>query len=591
MNSALRNARLGSGLVLFVFVTTHLLNHALGLISLNAMEGGLKVFAALWRNPIGTLLLYGAIVVHVLATLWRLYTRRTLQMHGWEYAQLVLALAIPVFLVKHVLGTRMVYEVFNVQDNYTYILLVYWKFAPVLGLQQVILLQVAWVHGCIGLHFWLRLNPWYRRARDWLLAAAILVPVLALGGFNQAGNEVLALAKQPGWIERTTASLGLPNQAAANAVERISAWSYVGMALVLALVIAARVIRTVVVRRRKRVRLIYPGSKMVDVTTGQSVLDASRTAGIPHASVCGGRGRCSTCRVRIGVGSAEVPEPSLAEARVLARVGAPPNVRLACQLQPGSGDLEVTPLLPPSATVKEAFGRPAYLQGQEREIAVLFADLRAFTKLSEKKLPFDVVFLLNRYFSAMGQAVVDAGGHLDKFIGDGVMALFGVTSDRDRGCREAISAARAMGENLAELNQSFANDLEEELRIGIGIHAGPAIVGEMGFGDTINLTAVGDTVNTASRLETMTKEFGVQVVVSEAVAQNSELDVSHLEQRQIEIRGREQPLKVVLAQNAAELPATGIRSEREQPKTPSTVEQDQSRSPEAQPVGSSKSPA
>src|SRR5690606_38718804 len=136
--------------------------------------------------------------------------------------------------------------------------------------------------------------------------------------------------------------------------------------------------------------------RTVDVPRGMSVLDASRTAGIPHASVCGGRGRCSTCRVRVGDGLADLPAPSPEEEKGLPRVGAPPNVRLACQLRP-TAPVQVTPLLPPGAEPHHGHVRPAYTQGRESDIAVLFADLRSFTSFSEINLPYDVVFVLNRY--------------------------------------------------------------------------------------------------------------------------------------------------------------------------------------------------
>ena len=153
----------------------------------------------------------------------------------------------------------------------------------------------------------------------------------------------------------------------------------------------------------------------------------SRIAGIPHASVCGGRGRCSTCRVRIGgPDRAKLPPPSPEEQKVLARVGAPANVRLACQLRPPPGHYRVTPLLPASAGPVEAYRRQPQAHGGEHYVAILFADIRGFTSISEGKLPYDVVFLLNRYFRATGQAVEAAGGRLDKFIGDGVMAIFGL---------------------------------------------------------------------------------------------------------------------------------------------------------------------
>ncbi len=562
MGISIHTIRLWSGIILFVYVSTHLLNLALGLVSLSAMDSGRVWFLAVWRNPVGTVVLYGALSAHVLLALWGLYARRSLRMHRWEVTQLVLGLLIPPILVRHIIGTRLVSELFGVVDNYHYIMLAFTSFFPSLGVQQITIMIVAWVHGCFGMHFWLRLKPWYAAARMWLFSGALLIPVFALLGFSQAAREIDLLLKQPGWLKATLASIQLPNEAASAFVENRSIVAWLILLGLLVTTFAARFIRSWLMRRKGLVRLVYPGPQNVEVSRGTSVLEASRLAGIPHASVCGGRGRCSTCRIRIGKSEVALPEASEEECKVLARVGAPPRVRLACQLRPEAGRLEVTPLLPPTATAREAFHKPAYLQGREEEIAVLFADLRSFTKFSEKKLPFDVVFVLNRYFSTMGKAVEDAGGHVDKFIGDGVMALFGIGGNRQQGCREALSAARAMSEGLKELNRSLEHDLDEPLRIGIGIHAGPAIVGEMGYGQATNLTAIGDTVNTASRLEAMTKELKAQLVVSEIVGEYAEIDLTGLRREEVPIRGREQPLKVRFANTALELPVTGVRAIR-----------------------------
>ena len=115
-----------------------------------------------------------------------------------------------------------------------------------------------------------------------------------------------------------------------------------------------------------------------------------------------------------------LPAASAQELRVLQRVGAPPNVRLACQLRP-PGDLAVTPLLSVTVGAAAAHAVSAARHGREREIAVLFADLRGFTRLAEHKLPYDVVFFLNRYFEAVGRATADAGGIANQYTGDGVM--------------------------------------------------------------------------------------------------------------------------------------------------------------------------
>ena len=244
------------------------------------------------------------------------------------------------------------------------------------------------------------------------------------------------------------------------------------------------------------------------------------------------------------------------EQRVLERVGAPPRVRLACQTYP-TGNISVMPLLPPTATVIDARSRGAELAGQERDIAILFADLRSFTRFSEQKLPYDVVFVLNRYFANMGAAVEAAGGHLDKFIGDGVMALFGTKTDIAAGARDALTAARNMSLKLRDLNRQLAEELEEPLRIGIGIHAGPAIIGEMGYGAATGLTAIGDSVNIASRLEAMTKEYGAQLIFSEDVATQAGVETDGLGVHQIEVRGRKEGVKIFVTEDAATLEIPG----------------------------------
>ena len=556
-----RKVRLATGLVLFAYVLSHLLNHALGLVSLATAETGRVWFLAIWRSWLGTVLLYGSLLVHLLLALWSIYRRRTLKMPTWEAAQLVLGLAIPPLLVQHVIGTRALHEIAGIEDSYAYIGLVLWHWLPEKGLQQVVTLAVAWLHGCIGVHFWLRLRPWYREWLPFFYGAALLVPVLATLGFVDLGREVAVLARDEAWLAAAKARIGQPEAtvlAGANAALNAAYWTMAGL---LAATLALRAARLWLDRRRGLVRLTYASGRSVELYPGTTVLEASRMAGVPHASVCGGRGRCSTCRVRIDRGLDGQAPASEAERKVLDRVAAPPNVRLACQLRP-TADLSVTPLLPPDASPAAARARPSHLKGEEKEIAILFADLRGFTRMAEGKLPYDVVFVLNRYFESMGRAVEESGGTLDKFIGDGVMALFGIERGTEAGCREALAAARAMGERLSELNRALGHDLEHPLRIGIGIHAGPAIVGEMGYARATTVTAVGDAVNTASRLESLTKELDAELVISQRVAEAAGLRHAAIERREVDIRGRREPLTVFVMRRAAEIelpPAPGRR--------------------------------
>jgi adenylate cyclase len=549
----LRQARLLSGLVLFTYVTLHLVNHSLGLISPGAMNAALAWVKPIWRNPIGTAALWGALLTHFLLALWAIYQRRRLNLPATEWMRLGLGLSIVPLMVLHVTATRIGAALYDSDLEYGHVLLAMFVAGPWTGVRQMIGLVAAWAHGCIGLYLVWRLKPWFPRAVPYLYAIAVLLPVLALLGAIEAGRDVAKLAQEPEWLAALAAKDRLPAAEQVATLYRVEAgilWGYAGL---VAGAFLARTLRAAVERRRGLVRVAYPDGRTVQVPPGTSILDASRIGGVAHAQVCGGRGRCSTCRVRVGTGLELLPAPSEAERKVLERIAAAPNVRLACQTRP-PGDVSVMPLLPPTATARDGFAKPAHVQGQEREIAILFADLRMFTRMAERKLPYDVVFLLNRYFAAMGAAVERAGGRIDKFIGDGVMALFGVDSDAATGCRRALNAARAMAEQLDELNRALAHDLDQPLRIGIGVHAGPAIVGEMGYASATTVTAIGDAVNTASRLESLTKDFACQLIVSEEVAARAGADMSGFQRREIEVRGRREMLAIRVVPQATALP-------------------------------------
>lgn len=251
-----------------------------------------------------------------------------------------------------------------------------------------------------------------------------------------------------------------------------------------------------------------------------------------------------------------LPPPEAAEQRVLSRFGAPANVRLACQLRPPPGEYRVAPLLPAGAQPSDAYSGTKLSLGGERMIAVMFVDLRGFTAFSEKRLPYDVVFILNRYFRAVGQAVEDAGGRVDKFIGDGVMALFGLDVDGARAARQSLDAARRIALAIGDFNESLSGEIDEPLRIGIGVHSGPAIVGDLGHGRATTLTAIGDTVNTASRLEAQSKEFAAQLVVSQDLLDLAGVKLDVGERHEVEIRGREERLRVHVVKEAALLAET-----------------------------------
>lgn len=540
----LRDMRLASGLVIFIFVAMHMLNHALGLISVETADHFRRPFLTLWRNPIATVLLYGSFLVHILLVLRSIYVRRNFVMPKSEAAQILLGLLIPLMLIPHIIGTRVANELFDYRDTYAAVVTQLWISSPVNGVQQSLVLVVAWLHGCIGLHFWLRYRTWYAGASAWLLVLAIMLPVLALLGFSEMGRTIqspLGIGRgYPGGYYDPTA----PSASAMAQLASVRKWAYGTFAFLLVALLLFRLLR----KLRERVHQIavrYPDGQVVHVPRGFSILEASRLGGVPHYAACGGKGQCSTCRVQVVTAEGTLPAIGTLEQRTLIRIKPEPGVRLACQLRP-TGNLTVAPLLVAMPDTIVPANSQEVSPGRERDIAVLFCDLRNFTTLTESRLPFDIVFLLNRYFAVVGNAVEQTGGHLDKFIGDGAMALFGINATPEEGCRQALAAARLIIAGIEELNIELAKDFSTQLQIAIGIHTGHAVVGTLGYGRTKNMTAIGDTVNVASRLESVAKQFNVPLVISEPVARLSGTDLAGMETHEVTLRGRELPLNVFI---------------------------------------------
>lgn len=544
--------RLWTGLVLFTFAATHLLNHGIGLVSLDAVEAARPWFLAFWRALPAELALYLSLVLHPLLALIRLWRRRGLARPWIEWLQIVLGVMIPGWLTVHVIANGVTHRLWGHEDSYTFELDIIWPHGMTFQTQ---LTALVWIHGCIGIWRWLRLKPWFVATRAPLLALAVLIPTLAVLGTISAGRDFAARkAADPGWLERVALEERWPPWAERDrlifAPER--AVQTVFLAL-LGLLVAARGARSLLELRGRRVRVLYDGGVAVRGIRGMTLLEMSRVGGVPHASVCGGRGRCSTCRVRIVEGAPSLPPPAPEEQRVLERIYATQDVRLACQIRP-TGALSIVRLAPADAGLRAVLKRLDTDLGREVELAVMFADLRGFTRLAEGRLPYDTVFLLNRYFHEMGAAIEAAGGRVDKFIGDGIMALFGIGGTPEEAARSALAAARAMAHRLDALNVELAGDLREPLRIGIGLHLGPAIIGEMGYGRTVSLTAIGDTVNIASRLEPMTKELAAQLVVSQRLVQRSGLSWDGATPIEVDLRGREGRISVLAIIDARTLP-------------------------------------
>jgi len=539
----LRKLRLCTGLTLFTYVATHLLNHSLGNVSIPAMEAGMVVQKWIWQGMFGTTALYAALATHYLLGLWAFYERRHFGWTATEIAQIVLGLSIPFLLMNHLFVTRISLASFGTEKGYAQELYSFWVKAPHLGILQVSVLIVAWGHGCIGVYQWLRLKPMFRRWMPSLFCGAVLLPVLALLGFFQGGRTMLSLAQDPAWqaANLNPWQVGTPSQNL-----RLTLWrdnSLWAAAAALVIVLLARLVLAGRERRGAAIRVTYPNGRSVRVPIGFTVLEASRSARVPHASICGGRGRCSTCRIRVLIGANLIPGPSAGEREVLKRVKAEPGVRLACQSRP-FGDISVTPLLPSNWPVAALRRREWPMPGEERFIVVVMVDMRNSTRLAETRMLFDAVFVVDRFVTAAGTAVDASGGRVSHFLGDGLLATFGLGCGPKQACRQALAALVAIGRNVAALNRVLVAETGEGVRFGVGVHCGSAVVGEIGYGAMRTFTTLGDAANVAARLEGLCKDFDCEAVVSHDVWRIAGLAPDALRHHEATLRGRTAALLV-----------------------------------------------
>ena len=539
-----RQVRLVCGLVLFAYLVSHFLNHALGNISMDALAIGVTYHTLFWQFLPVAIAFYTAALVHTGLGIWALYERRQFRWKAIEPLQLVLGLSVPALIITHLTGVRLGQTLFGHEKLYPQVFFAFWVAWPPKKWLLFAVLLISWIHGCIGLCFWLRMKAFFKRAAPFLLAAAVLVPTLAMLGLYQGGRSVVEDSDSVEWRAENLSRAKVGTQAEQAVLNTIENYFLIGYLGLLGLVLLARGARTLHERRGGMISLSYGNGRTVRVPKGLSVLEASLRNNMPHASVCGGRARCSTCRIRVIGDCSQLPEPSQREAFVLNRVGAAdPSIRLACQLRPTS-DLSFFQLFMPHAMTANAHAASPARIGQERYLVSMFVDMRGSTMLAEKRLPFDTVFIVNRFLGAVSQAVIECGGQPNQFVGDGMLALFGLGASPQIACRQALKAAAMIAANVDELNQFLSHDLREPIRFGIGIHGGEVIIGDIGYRDHMVFTALGDAVNVAARLQDMTKSLACEAILSEEVRITAGLAADDLPQQEVAIRGRGEPMIV-----------------------------------------------
>jgi len=253
----------------------------------------------------------------------------------------------------------------------------------------------------------------------------------------------------------------------------------------------------------------------IEVNDAATILQTSLNHHIPHIHVCGGNARCSTCRVLVLESSADCPPRNEKEQAMAERLGFPPEIRLACQT-PITCDLTIRRLVldnediavvaqPTNSTRAEAVG-------VEKKAAIMFADIRDFTRFSESHLPYDVIHLLNRYYHRVGNIIRHNGGHIANYMGDGMMALF--EEEGETAANRAVQSGLEMLQAVQDLRPYVQEVHNWDLRIGVGVHYGWVVVGNIGTRNHIHETAIGDAVNFASRIESQTKAVGAALLIS-----------------------------------------------------------------------------
>lgn len=539
--------RIASGLVLFVYALLHFVNIGLGMLSPAWMDTAQDWRQLVTRSLLGSIVIYAALSIHMALALVKLAQRGTLRMPLGEAAQLTLGVFIPVLLVAHLIHTRTAHEIYGVNDEMGYIMVLIYDTAD--GWKQSLLLLVVWVHGCLGLHFWLRGKAWWRSALPTLIGLATLVPAFALAGFLVEGRRVRALWADPDERAAMIEQFNFPDQetfATLIGLTEQLRWVFGAVMALVALAYGIKYIRT----RKRSVTITYSAGPQITAPRGLTLLEMSRLRGVPHASLCGGRGRCTTCRVIVEEGAELLHPPSEAEARSLAAAGADSNMRLACQIKPVQ-----------SATVFRIFrpdgkgrNRNHASQGEEKELALLFLDMRGFTARTTGQLPYDVVFLLNRFFDAIVPPINAEGGTVDKYLGDGFLALF-ETATAQSSAQAALRAIEGIAKALQAFNEKLISEGQSPVAIGIGAHLGDVVLGEIGAAGQAPRTLIGDTVNTASRIEGVTKEYKVQALISAPVLNAAGHHVPESQMISLSLRGLNTPLHALPLTEASTLSA------------------------------------
>ncbi|CCD98671.1 adenylate/guanylate cyclase domain-containing protein [Bradyrhizobium sp. STM 3809] len=506
--------RLLSGLVLFAFAATHFLNHAVGLFSLEAMDEVQEWRLLVTRSWPGMVVLSAALLAHAALAFAKTVQRGTWRLSGWEMVQLVTGFAIPLLLLPHIIETHVAHALFGVQDGYLYALALLWPRAAWL---QTGLLLLVWIHGCVGLHHWLKFRGWYRSALPLLIVLAVAVPMAALMGFVVSGRAVAGLLSDPAMADRMRQVTHWPGELDIKWLSLLQLSARIAVAALIVAGATIVVFRHIALLAAPKVAITIAGGATVQAPIGPTLLEIIRGHALADLSECGGRARCGRCRVRIEEGAPALAPPGAAERGLLAGLKAPENVRLACQIRPAA-PLTITPLVVDGATLIQSIDQADDIQSERRGVCLVEIRVRSFAAIARDRLASDLVFMVNEIFGAIGGAIEAHAGRIDRFLGDGVLAVFGEQQGPDRGCRDALQAIGAIDLAMDRVNEKIAAEIGRPVELAIGAHVADMVVGRLRLGRRSELAVLGLGAEVPARLAGLAESRGWQLALSGAVA-------------------------------------------------------------------------
>lgn len=296
----------------------------------------------------------------------------------------------------------------------------------------------------------------------------------------------------------------------------------------------------------------FVGERTVDVRADQSILEAALKSGIPHFHACGGKAKCSTCRILVLSGGDKLSSPNRKELKLKEAVKLPSSVRLACQTFVLAEPVTIDRIIKDQGEINELLipidNKPGEFKiqplGEEKYLVMFFIDLRNFTVFIQKYLPFDIIYIMRKLFELFTTCIKKYNGQVIETAGDQLFAVFGCENT----IRESADAAIRVGQEILDQLKTFNSlyskiYLNEEFGVGIGVHGGKVIVGKLGISGDIKTSVMGLGVNIASRIQEATKELNNSFLVSDEVVRQSSF-IGRFETNTINLRGVAMPIVV-----------------------------------------------